>query len=84
MDISISTKFNVGDIVYTVYNYEDYWCADNNECIVQEIHIKKSMNETCVIYGLVCGNYSTRCVEGYCFGSYETAKEWCLRENDND
>lgn len=84
MNINVSTRFNIGDIVHTVYHYEDYWCVERDEFVIQEIHVNRSLRGVCVVYVLKNELYDTRCTEQHCFASYDEAKKWCLKENDND
>ena len=83
MNINVTTKFNIGDTVHTIYHYEEYWCVEHDEFIVQEIRIARSLSGTYIIYVLKNGAYSTQCPEEYCFDSYDSAKAWCLQKNDD-
>ena len=84
MDLTIKTKFNIGDIVYAPECYEIYW-ANNIPYVVTDIFIKVARNRSVVItYRLLQDELTDVVSENFLFATYEECKQWCNEQNKEE
>ena len=85
MNVSINTKYNIGDEVWFAdYVYDTFYpCKYSGK--ITEIDIEVANEQICVLYwvSVECDGY--RIYEEYsedvCFGTYEECTKWCENRN---
>ena len=81
MNINITTKFNIGDTVYTIERYEDYFPNKNSLTIIgicvdvdnTELETSYYVSERGIIYSAP---------EYKLFTSYQECTKWCNEHNN--
>ena len=77
MELTIKTKFNIGDTVYVPEIYDVYW-ANPVPYIITDIFIKVTRNKDIIItYHLLQDELTDVVSERFLFGTYEECKRWC-------
>lgn len=84
MKITIDSKFNIGDTVYTPECYEIYW-ANPVPYIVTDIFVKVTRNKNiCITYRLLQDELTDVVSENFLFATYEECKQWCNEQNKEE
>ena len=75
MDITIKTKFDISDIIYTPEIFDGEYYIDGPHKI-KSIQLE-IVNEG-VLVKYCCENMYANIIESHCFASYDECEEWCL------
>ena len=82
MNITVETKFNIGDIVYTPLVYA-CWSPNSIPVQVTGVDVRYNISRgTQVLYMLT--DTLGYMPEDMCFMSYEECKQWCWEQNEKD
>ena len=76
MNISLNTKFNIGDAVYFAETYEDYW-ANKEPYIVTDIMVKVNKYGQSIVYRISQNCFTDTVSEHMLFQKYEDCAKWC-------
>ena len=80
MNFIIDTKFNVGDRVYAVNLYHDYY-ASRMPYIINDIIIDISNRGVRIAYYAKQDGYTECFPEDWLFSTYEECAQWCKEHN---
>lgn len=80
MQITIATKFNVGDVVYIVDHYYDFY-ANHKPYVVQDVLIDINSRRTHIQYEVEQDDMMYRVPEDWIFATYEECAKWCEEHN---
>ena len=80
MKLTVDTKFSIGDVVYVVDHYYDYY-ASHRPYVVTDIIINIDNRNTRVTYCVECGEHIDRFPEEWLFTTYEECARWCDEHN---
>ena len=81
MQITLDTKFNIGDTVYMKDHYYDHWYASKAH-EVTEINVVIRQNKTTILYTVQSAHkITTHCPEDWLFNTLEEAMQWCEEHN---
>jgi hypothetical protein len=82
MEINITTKFNVGDIVYVPDYYYHTYYASTRKRIINYINIYAADNLV-VVYSVLDKdlNMISEYAERMLFATYEECQKWCAEQN---
>ena len=80
MKVSVDTKFNIGDVVYAVDHYYDYY-ASHMTYVITDIIVNISNQDIRIMYCVERGEHSDRFPEAWLFKTYEECEQWCKEHN---
>lgn len=80
MNISINTKFNIGDKVYIADLYYDFYACRKPHTII-DILIDINRHRTHIMYEVKQDNVTYRVPERLTFDTYEECAKWCEEHN---
>lgn len=80
MKISLETAFDIGDTVYAVELYHDYYTS-HTPYIISDIIININNRDIRTMYCVERGDYTTRFPEEWLFSNYEDCAKWCKEHN---
>ena len=80
MKSTVETKFNVGDIVYVVDLYYDFY-PQSKPYIIQDVIIRITSNNVHISYELEQEGISSYAPEGLVFETYAECTKWCEEHN---
>jgi hypothetical protein len=80
MKFTINTKFNIGDTVYAVDHYYDYY-ASHTPYIISDIIINIDRRDVRIMYCAKQREHTDRFPEEWCFATYEECAKWCEEHN---
>lgn len=84
MKLSVETKFNIGDTVYSPECYETYF-ANKKPYVVTDIFIKVTRaNEIVITYRLLQDELTDVTSEHFLFATYDECKQWCHKQNKEE
>lgn len=80
MKITIETRFDIGDTVYAVDHYYDYY-ASHTPYVVSDIIININNKDIRTMYCVEQGEHIDRFPEQWVFATYEECEKWCEEHN---
>ena len=80
MNVTIKTKYDIGDIIYAVDHYYDYY-ASHTQYVITDIIVKIDSRDIRIMYCVECGERVDRFPEAWCFATYEECARWCEEHN---
>ena len=80
MNIVVNTKFNVGDRVYVVNFYHDFYVTDR-PYIIKDFLVKINKHKTFISYEVEQNNSTEMIPEQWIFSNYEDGVAWCDNMN---
>ena len=80
MQLTISTRFNVGDIVYVADDYYDFY-PEKTPYVVVDILIRADNKRTHIVYEIEQDELLRRVSEDWVFSTYEECTKWCDEHN---
>lgn len=81
MEVTIKTKFNIGDAIYTVGLCHDGFYAYSKPCIIKTILIQRHATTQSVSYRIELENgFIDTMPEQWCFATYDECVEWCRQQ----
>ena len=82
MEMTINTKFNIGDAVYTVGVCHGGLYAQSRPGIIKTILTQTHAAKQSVSYGVVCkSGFIDTVPEQWCFATYDECATWCEQHN---
>ena len=82
MDINITTKYNIGDTVYTAQcYYGDFF--PSKACTITDIRVMALgvNNPPTIIYDIINDGIEDVINEPSCFDTYAECSKWCTKQN---
>lgn len=76
METNVETKFNIGDLVYSVELYHEYYASKEPYTVVG-IDIDISEHATKIRYRLERDGAVNSAIEDMLFATYEDCIKWC-------
>lgn len=80
MKVTLDTKFNIGDTVYVVDHYYDYY-ASHTPYVITDIIIKIDDEDIRTMYCIQQGEDVDQVTEAWVFKTYEECAKWCEEHN---
>ena len=80
MKFTIETRFNIGDVVYAVDHYYDYY-ASHTPYIITDIIININNRNIHTMYCVEQGEHTDKFPEEWIFNTYEECNKWCREHN---
>jgi hypothetical protein len=80
MEISVKTKYNVGDVVYIADCYYDFY-ANHEPYVVKDVIIDINTHRTRIQYEVEQKYTSYRVSEAMTFSTYAQCAKWCNEHN---
>jgi hypothetical protein len=80
MEITIKTKYNVGDVVYIADHYYDFY-AYRKPYIIKDVLIDVNSRRTYIQYEVEQDGTTYRSPEHWTFTTYEECAKWCEEHN---
>lgn len=82
MELIIKTKFNIGDAVYAVNYYSDYFYAPRKPYIITDIRIRIDNKGIHTIYECEQDGVTDTFPEIWVFNSRSECCQWCEAHNE--
>ena len=80
MKVTLDTKFNIGDTVYVVDHYYDYYVSHTPYMII-DVLINVNKRGTHIFYEVEQNDVTDRVPESWTFNTYEECARWCEEHN---
>ena len=80
MKIILDTRFDIGDVVYAVDHYYDYY-ASRTPYIISDIIININNKDIRTMFCVEREGVMDRFPEDWLFTSYEESQKWCEEHN---
>ena len=80
MKLSIETKFNIGDTVYSAECFEDRF-AYKKPHIISDISISANSRAVHILYEVQQDGFTDSVPEDWVFSTYEECEKWCDERN---
>jgi hypothetical protein len=80
MKTTVETKFDVGDIVYVVDHYYDFYPI-SKPYVVQDVIIRITSDSIHIQYEIDQEGISSYVPEGWVFETYTECTKWCEEHN---
>lgn len=83
MNISIHTKYNIGDTVYIAWCYNGEYVPEIQPCAINTVYTYTENEIVKISYGIVDGedDLEMEIPEDACFRSYAQCTKWCEEHN---
>jgi hypothetical protein len=82
MNITVDTKFNIGDMVYAADCYYDYYPRKIPYTIYNIwINVDAKQDRIITKYGIKSNDDEDIVLEGWIFATYEECVQWCQKHN---
>lgn len=84
MNITINTKYNIGDIVYIAWCYNGEFLPENKLYTINKIYAYAENENIKISYGII-DNSDDMEMEVYecdCFPTYAECTKWCKKQNE--
>ena len=80
MKITLDTKFNIGDVVYALEHYYNFY-AIPTPYIISDIIVNVSNKDVRTMYCVEQGGFTDHFPEDWLFTSHEECQKWCKEHN---
>lgn len=80
MTFNITTKYNIGDVVYAASHYYDVY-PEQSPYVIKNIFINSNNQRVYINYEIEQNGFVHRMPEGWLFPTFEECTEWCKEQN---
>jgi hypothetical protein len=77
---TVTTKFDIGDKVYSVYCFAEFYPI-RQPFVIKDILVNMNSRKTTVQYTIKQNNYMDQVPEEWVFATYEECTKWCEKHN---